>query len=133
MLVNLLKPGERFSVDGSVPSRSARPSISATVRPTPPGLYDSFLPAPTPEQDPELATALREPVTVIGSVLAEMGIDATTIIPLIRALRASVHGFVDLELRGDFGLPDDIDDSFTTTINLVIETIAGHSTRDSLT
>ena len=98
-----------------------------------PGLYDSFLPAPTPDEDPELAAALREPVTVIGSVLAEMGIDAITIIPLIRALRASVHGFVDLELRGGFGLPDDIDDSFTTTINLVIETIAAHSARDSLT
>jgi AcrR family transcriptional regulator len=93
-----------------------------------PGLYDSFLPAPTPEEDPEVAAALAEPVSVVGSVLARMGIDAATVIPLIRALRASVHGFVDLELRGGFGLPDDIDDSFTTTIDLVIEAIAAHST-----
>jgi AcrR family transcriptional regulator len=93
-----------------------------------PGLYDSFLPAPTPDEDPEVAAALREPVTVVGSVLAAMDVDPMTVIPLIRALRASVHGFVDLELRGGFGLPDDIDDSFTTTINLVIETIAAHST-----
>ena len=56
-----------------------------------------------------------------------MDIDPATVIPLIRALRASVHGFVDLELQGGFGLPDDIDDSFTTTINLVIEAIASHS------
>jgi AcrR family transcriptional regulator len=93
-----------------------------------PGLYDSFLPAPTPDEDPEVAAALREPVTVVGSVLAGMDVDPMTVIPLIRALRASVHGFVDLELRGGFGLPDDINDSFTTTINLVIDAIAAHST-----
>jgi len=92
-----------------------------------PGLYDSFLPAPTPDEDPEVAAALREPVTVVSSVLEGMAVDPTTVIPLIRALRASVHGFVDLELWGGFGLPDDIDDSFTTTIDLVIEAIAAHS------
>jgi AcrR family transcriptional regulator len=93
-----------------------------------PGLYDSFLPAPTPEQDPEVAAALAQPAGVVGSVLAEMGVDPTTLVPLMRAVRASVHGFVDLELRGGFGLPDDIDDSFTTTIDLVIDAIATRST-----
>jgi AcrR family transcriptional regulator len=93
-----------------------------------PGLYGTFLPAPTPEEDPEVAAALREPVTVIASVLEGMDVDPATVIPLIRALRASVHGFVDIELGGGFGLPDDIDDSFTTTIDLVIEAIAAHST-----
>jgi AcrR family transcriptional regulator len=93
-----------------------------------PGLNNSFLPAPTPDEDPEVAAALLEPVTVVASVLNGMDLDPTTVIPLIRALRAAVHGFVDLELRGGFGLPDNIDDSFTTTINLVIEAIAAHST-----
>jgi len=93
-----------------------------------PGLYDSFLPAPTPDEDPEVAAALREPVTVVASVLYGMDVDPMTVIPLIRALRASVHGFVDLELRGGFGLPEDIDDSFSTTVNLVIEAIAARST-----
>ena len=92
-----------------------------------PGLYDSFLPAPTLEQDPEVAAALAEPAGVVGSVLAEMGVEPTTMIPLMRALRASVHGFVDLELRGGFGLTDDIDDSFTTTVDLVIDAIATHA------
>jgi AcrR family transcriptional regulator len=92
-----------------------------------PGLYDSLLPAPTPEQDPELAAALRESVNVVGSVLEPMDVDPTTVIPLIRALRAAVHGFVHLELRGGFGLPDNIDDSFNTTIDVVIEAIAAHS------
>ncbi len=93
-----------------------------------PGLNNSFLPAPAPDEDPEVAAALLEPVTVIASVLNGMNVDPTTVIPLIRALRAAVHGFVDLELKGGFGLPDNIDDSFTTTINLVIEAIAAHST-----
>ena len=93
-----------------------------------PGLYDSFLPAPTIEQDPEVAAALARPVEVVGSVLVEMGVDPSTVVPLIRALRASVHGFVHLELRGGFGLPDDIDDSFATTVDLVIEAIVTHST-----
>ncbi len=93
-----------------------------------PGLYDSFLPAPSPQEDPEVAAALAQPTAVVGSVLAEMGVDPATMIPLIRALRASIHGFVHLELRGGFGLPDDIDNSFTTTIDLVIEAIANQST-----
>jgi AcrR family transcriptional regulator len=92
-----------------------------------PGLNESLLPAPTQDEDPEVAAALAESVTVVASVLTAMDIDPMTVIPLIRALRASVHGFVDLELRGGFGLPDDIDDSFTTTVNLVIEAIATRS------
>ena len=93
-----------------------------------PGLYDSFLPAPSAEEDPEVAAALAQPISVAGPVLAEMGLDAASVIPLIRALRAFVHGFIDLELRGGFGLPDDIDSSFATTIDLVIDAIATHST-----
>ncbi len=44
------------------------------------------------------------------------------------AVQRDLRGFVDLELRGDFGLPDDIDDSFTITVDLVIDAIATHST-----
>ena len=91
------------------------------------GLYASLLPAPTPDEDPELAAALGEPVGVVAAVLSDMNVEIEAVIPLIRALRASVHGFVDLELRGGFGLPDDIDDSFTTTIDLVISAIAAQA------
>lgn len=95
-----------------------------------PGLYDSFLPAPTPEQDPELAAALARPIGVVAAVLAEMGVEPLAMIPLIRALRASIHGFVDLELRGGFGLPDDIDDSFTATVELVIGAVGAAIAHD---
>jgi len=96
-----------------------------------PGLYASLLPAPTPEDDPEAAAAFAEPVRAVAAVLGGMGIDNATAIPLIRALRAAVHGFVDLELRGGFGLPYGIEDSFRTTVDLVIGAIATRSTRES--
>ncbi len=92
-----------------------------------PGLYAATLPAPTPEQDPEVADALASPVKSVASVLEPMGIASSDMIPLIRALRASIHGFVDLELGGGFGLPDDIDDSFATTIDLIVSAIAARS------
>jgi AcrR family transcriptional regulator len=94
-----------------------------------PGLYDSLLPSPSPEEDPRLAGALAGPVEVVGSILIAMGVDPQAVIPLIRALRASVHGFIDLENRGGFGLPDDIDASFSITINLAIEAIVNRSVR----
>ena len=92
-----------------------------------PGLYAATLPSPPPEEDPEVAEALALPVMVVASVLARMGIDPSQVIPLIRALRASIHGFVDIELGGGFGLPDDIDESFATTVDLVASAIAARS------
>ena len=92
-----------------------------------PGLNATFLPAPGPLEDPEVASALAEPVLVVASILNRMGVDPADVVPLIRALRAAVHGFVDLELRGGFGLPDDIDQSFDTTINLVLDAIAAQA------
>ncbi len=50
-----------------------------------PGLYDSFLPAPTPQEDPEVAAALAQPTGVLRSVLAGMGVNPATVIPLMRA------------------------------------------------
>ena len=94
-----------------------------------PGLYDSLLPAPSPEQDPELAEALGESVQIIGSVLTDLDVDQTAIIPFVRALRAVVHGFVDIELRGGFGLPEDLDDSFAVAVDLVVDAITADSNR----
>ena len=92
-----------------------------------PGLYAATLPAPAPDEDPEVAEALALPVTVVASVLERMGIEPSQVIPLIRALRASIHGFVDIELGGGFGLPDDIDESFATTVDLVVSAISARS------
>ena len=85
-----------------------------------PGLYASLLPVPRPDDDPEGAAAAAGPVAVIASVLARLGIPADRHVDLIRALRAVLHGFCDLELGGGFGLPDPVDASFEMALDLVL-------------
>ena len=40
--------------------------------------------------------------------------------PLIRTVRSALHGFVSLEASGGFGLPDDVDASFETLVDVLI-------------
>lgn len=84
------------------------------------GLYDSFLPAPRPDEDPELYEAMAEPVFLIAHVLLDMGIPQSEAIHLIRALRALLHGFLDLEAKEGFGMPVGIDASFDASVELII-------------
>ncbi len=84
-------------------------------------------PAPLPPTRSQLAAALAQRISIVGAVLTGRGADPASIIPLIRALRATVHGFLHLEPRGGLGLADDIDNSFTTDIDLVIDAIATHA------
>jgi len=87
------------------------------------GLYASMLPAPNPADDPELAAELFESVKVVAGVFASAGVVDEVMIPTIRAFRSTVHGFVDLENRGGFGLPDDIDESFDAAVEMVISSL----------
>jgi len=85
-----------------------------------PGLYQSFLPAPRPGEDDELYDAMAEPVYLIGHVLLEMGIPQSEAIHLLRALRSLLHGFLDLEAKRGFGLPVDIEESYSAAVELII-------------
>lgn len=85
-----------------------------------PGLYEAFLPAPSPEEDPELYEEMAAPVFVVASVLLDMGIPADEAIHLVRALRALLHGFLDLEAKAGFGMPVEIDASFEASVDLII-------------
>jgi AcrR family transcriptional regulator len=84
------------------------------------GLYDSFLPAPKPDEDAELYEAMAEPVVPVAHVLLDMGIPQSEAIHLIRALRALLHGFLDLEAKEGFGMPKGIDASFDASVGLII-------------
>lgn len=84
------------------------------------GLYDSFLPAPKPDEDAELYEAMAEPVFLVARVLLDMGTPQSEAIHLIRALRALLHGFLDLEANEGFGIPVGIDASFDASVELVI-------------
>ena len=85
-----------------------------------PGLFESFLPAPRPGEDDELYDAMAQPVYLVAGILLNMGIPQAEAIHLIRAMWALLHGFLDLEAKGGFGMPVDIDTSFGAAIELMI-------------
>ncbi|MFL1381484.1 MULTISPECIES: TetR/AcrR family transcriptional regulator [unclassified Nocardiopsis] len=57
-----------------------------------------------------------DPVAVLAAVLRGFGIDEDRSVHAIRALRSALHGFVDLEVQGGFGLPEDVDESFALLV-----------------
>lgn len=88
-----------------------------------PGLYAAFLPAPRPGDDDELYDALAAPVAVVVALLGELGVTSRRAIPVVRALRSLLHGFVTLERDGGFGMPDDVDASFESAVNLFLRAL----------
>ena len=95
-----------------------------------PGVYESFLPAPSPEEDEELYNEMAAPVFVVAHVLLAMGIPQERALHLVRAMRALLHGFIDLEAKAGFGMPFDIDTSFEIASEVMIEAIVSESGAD---
>jgi len=58
---------------------------------------------------------LRTVLVMLGSV----GLSGEEAIHAARGLRAAVHGFATLEIAGVFGLPLDLDESFTRLIGIL--------------
>jgi AcrR family transcriptional regulator len=90
-----------------------------------PGLYATMLPTPSREEDGELYLAFAAPVAAIAEVLAGLGVAEQDRVPVVRALRSALHGFVSLEAAGGFGLPQDVDESFATLVALLLAGISG--------
>ena len=101
-----------------------------------PGLYESFLPAPKPGEDDELYDAMAQPIYLVAGVLLGMGIPQHEAIHLSRAMWALLHGFLDLEAQGGFGMPFEIEESFNAAVELMIAGIelsaSNHSKIDAL-
>ncbi|HEV7168595.1 MAG TPA: WHG domain-containing protein [Micrococcaceae bacterium] len=73
-------------------------------------------------QDPAdgpLAAAGAETVAVISGVLRGFGLPPERTVDAVRAVRAAVHGFVQLEVSGGFGMPDDVDKSFEVMVAML--------------
>ena len=87
------------------------------------GQYAALLPAPKPNDDPDVAAAFAAPIGVVAAVLSRLGIAPERHVDQIRALRALLHGFCDLELGGGFGLADPIDVSFTLAVDLLVDAL----------
>ena len=84
------------------------------------GLYQAMFPAPRPGEDDELYEAMAAPVADLAEILIEAGVDEGETVHVIRALRAVVHGFIDLEMKDGFGMPEAVDVSFEKAVDVVI-------------
>jgi AcrR family transcriptional regulator len=86
------------------------------------GLYLSTLRVSGMQTDPipELQHEEARSVKVGLAVVASFGLQGEDAIHAVRALRSLVHGFATLEVLGGFGIPLDLDESFSRLVKLFI-------------
>lgn len=89
-----------------------------------PGRYATTVRAPI-AGDAENEAASSEITKVAFEILSSLGLQGDDAIDAIRALRATLHGFVTLEAEGGFGLPADIDRSFDRLLSGLVAGLAG--------
>jgi len=81
-----------------------------------PGVYEASQ-AADPE-DPECRAALHQVFEVVAAAFRVYRLSRTALLHEVRALRGSLHGFVALESRRGFGLPESIDASFRRLVDI---------------
>ncbi len=57
---------------------------------------------------------------MVVAVLRGFGLPDDRVIDAVRAVRASVHGFVMLELGGGFRMREDVDQSFAVLLEMLV-------------
>ena len=67
-----------------------------------------------------LGPASSGPVDLVARAVRELGLPPNRWVDQVRTVRAAVHGFVELELGGGFGLPEDVDASFGYLVETVV-------------
>jgi AcrR family transcriptional regulator len=92
-----------------------------------PGRYAAAQRAPAPDDADDLA-ASEALVSVVIALLSGYQLTGDDAIDATRALRATLHGFVTLELDGGFQLPVDVDRSFDRLIRGLITALSGWTT-----
>lgn len=92
-----------------------------------PGRYAATVRAPAPD-DAEHGAAAEDVLRVVLAVLAGYGLEGDDAVDAARALRAALHGFVTLEAAGGFGLPRDVDRSFSRLVAALDTALAGWTT-----
>ena len=83
-----------------------------------PGRYGAIQRAPDPADAEVLAAATRL-VELIYAILRGYGLDDEQTVHATRAVRSALHGFITLEAAGGFGLPQDVDESYTRLVTLL--------------
>jgi AcrR family transcriptional regulator len=92
-----------------------------------PGLYLSTLRASgtQAEVNPELEMEEARSVKVGMAVMASFGLEGEDAVHALRGLRSLVHGFATLEISGGFGMPLELDESFSRLVDLFIAGLEG--------
>jgi AcrR family transcriptional regulator len=87
-----------------------------------PGLYAATQVAPHADDagDSEQLAAAADAVEIVAAVLRGFGLPEAMLVPAVRTVRSAVHGFVDLSAHAGFGLPDDLDRSFDTLLDVLV-------------
>jgi AcrR family transcriptional regulator len=81
--------------------------------------------------DAALRDAAAESVQVVVAVLRGFGLPDAHLIDAVRAVRAGVHGFVTLELGGGFRMREDVDQSFTVLLDMLVAGVAALAQSDT--
>lgn len=84
-----------------------------------PGLYATTQ-ATHVNRSSEYQAEARELLALVFQVIAGAGVPEVEVVHFTRALRAAIHGFVDLEFKGGFGLKEDTEQSFDYLVEKVI-------------
>lgn len=93
-----------------------------------PGVYAATLRAAAPEE-PELIAASEDILGVVLAVMEPYGFSPDDTLHMVRGLRSLLHGFVDLETAGGFGMALDRDESFSQLIALFVQGLRVRQTR----
>jgi AcrR family transcriptional regulator len=96
-----------------------------------PGLYAAAQRAVAPGEDDELYRALAAVLTPVLRAFTEAGVQAEALIHLTRGFRSALHGFVDLERVGGFGMPDSVDQSFEQLLELLLSGVSAVAVGDA--
>lgn len=80
------------------------------------------------QEDPEFHPVASAIMQDFAQALAPYGLLGDEVVHAVRMLRATLHGFVSLELSGQFGMPYNVDESFQWILAQVTTTLAGRST-----
>jgi AcrR family transcriptional regulator len=94
-----------------------------------PGCYAAAQRAVRPGEDEELYAALAGVVSPVLRALEEAGAAPGERIHLARALRSALHGFVELERTGGFGMPEAVDASFDHLVELILSGVRSQTGR----
>ncbi|MFC7532456.1 TetR/AcrR family transcriptional regulator [Actinoplanes sp. GCM10030250] len=86
-----------------------------------PGRYAATVRAPSDQDDDEQDRLVaNEGLQIMYAVLAGFGLSGTRSVDAARVMRSSLHGFATIESAGGFGLPRDVDRSFTFLLDTLI-------------